>query len=99
MNVLHGDLETIEAPGLRNLNLSTELFNQIFHNYPITSSKESQNILNKMFLIWVQFFPVPEILSQVNFISGPERSQMLLIHGIDGRVLDREEDKPILGGR
>ncbi len=51
MNVLDGNLESIEAPSLGDLHLRTEPLHQILIDYAITGSKESQHMLDEVLLL------------------------------------------------
>ena len=48
-----------------------------------------------MFLFFVEFLPILEILVEIDLISSPERSKVFFVHFIDGVVLDREEYKSL----
>lgn len=96
MDVFHGNLEAIKAPGFRDLNFWAELLCEIFHNNSITGGKECQDILNEMLLVGVEFLPVSEVLNKIDFISSPERSQMFFVHVIDWRVVNGEENKSLV---
>ena len=50
MDVLNGYLKSIEAPCLRDLNLSTESLHQVLIDDTITGSKECQHMLDKVSL-------------------------------------------------
>jgi hypothetical protein len=93
MDVFHSHLESVEASGLWNLNLCHESLSQIFKNNSVRSSKESKNMLDKMFFVIIELLPIFQILSQVNFFSSPEASHLLFIHFPDVVVLDRKDNE------
>lgn len=96
VHVLHGDLEAIEAPRLRDLHLRAKLLRQILKHDSIRCREEGEHVFDEMLLLLVQFLPVLEILVEIDLIGGPEGGEMLLVHLEDGVVLDGEEDKPLL---
>lgn len=81
MDVLHHDLESVEAPSLRNLDLSAEALNQVLIDNAIRGSEEGKNVRDEVALVIVHAgVPVVEILGQIDFLSSPERSFVLLVH-------------------
>ena len=62
MDVFHGDLETIETSGLRDLNFCAELLTKIFGDNAIRSCKEGQDMRNEVFFLLVKFLPVLDVL-------------------------------------
>jgi hypothetical protein len=72
VDVLHHDLEAVEAAGLGDLDLSTETLNQVLIDNAIGGSEEGKNVGDEVALVVVQaVVPVVEILGQVNL---PRRS-------------------------
>lgn len=90
MDVFHGDLESIETSGFRDLHLRTELTGKIFQDDAITGGKKCQHILDKVFFIGVEFLPIFQVLVEVDFISSPKWSKMFFIHLIDRMMMDGE---------
>lgn len=81
MDVLHHDLETIEATSLGNLNLSTETLDEVLVDNAVRGGKEGKNVGDEVTLIVVQaVVPVVEILGEINLLSGPEGGLGLLVH-------------------
>lgn len=95
VNVLHCDLETIETSGFRNLNLWAKLLSQVFKHDAITGGEECENILDEMFLFFIEFLPISEVLVEIDFISCPERGKMSLVHLINWMVFDWEQNEPL----
>lgn len=81
VDVLHHDLEAVEAAGLRDLDLSRETLKEVLVDDTIRGGEESKDVGDKVALIVVQaVVPVVEILGQVNLLGGPERGLGLLVH-------------------
>ncbi len=81
VDVLHHDLETIEASGLGDLNLAAESLDQILVDDTIGGSEEGEDVGDEVLLILVEsVVPVVEILGQVDFLGSPERRLGLLVH-------------------
>lgn len=83
MDVFHGDLEAVEAASFRDLDLGAELLGQVFHDDTIASGEEGEDVFDEMFLVGVEFFPVSEVLNEIDFFGGPERGQMFFVHIVD----------------
>jgi hypothetical protein len=88
VDVFHGNLESVEAPCFWELNFCAELLSEIFKYNSITSSEESQDVLNEVFFIVVEFLPVLKVLVQVDFFSSPKTGHLLLVHHPDIIILD-----------
>ena len=95
MDVLHGDLETIETSGLRDLNFCAELLTKIFGDNAIRSSKKGEDVSDEVFFLCVEFLPVFSVLREIDLVSSPEGGKMLLVHFEDRVVLYGEEDKAL----
>ena len=95
MNVLHHHLEPVEAPRFSDLNLSGEPLSKVFKHYPVTGSEKCKHVFDVMLLALIEFFPVLEILSQIDFLSGPKCGFLVLVHLPDVVVLDREQYKSV----
>lgn len=80
MNVLHHDLEAVEATGLGSLHFTAEALEKVFVDNTIRGSEEGQDVRDEVPLIVGQFVPVVEILGQVDLFRSPERSLRLLVH-------------------
>lgn len=72
MHVFHSNLKSVEAPGFRDLHLRAELLGQVFQYDPITCCEEGEHIFDKVPFLFVQLFPVPHILVQVDLVGCPE---------------------------
>ena len=81
VNVLHHDLETIEASRLRYLYLAGESLDKVLVHDAIGGGEESKDVGDEEALVVVEaLVPVVEILGQINLFGSPERSFGLLIH-------------------
>lgn len=96
MDVLHGDLKPVEAPGLGDLDFGAKLLGQVLGHYAVTGREECQNILDEVPFIGGQFLPVGLVLSEVYFVGSPEGGEVLFVHGVDVVVLDGEQHEPLL---
>lgn len=95
MDVLHGHLESIEAPGLWDLNLGHEPLSEVFENNTVGGSKESEHVLDEVLLTFVKLVPIFQILTKVNFLGGPEASHLVLVHLPDVLVLDWKDHESV----
>jgi hypothetical protein len=96
MDVLHHDLESIEAASLGDLDLGAESLNEVLVNNAIRGGKEGKDMRDEELLILSQaVVPVVKILGQINLLSSPERSLVLLVHLPDLMVLDGKEDEAV----
>ena len=81
VDVLHHDLEAVEATGLGNLDLSTETLDKVLVDNAVGGGEEGQDVGNEVTLIVVQaVVPVVKILGEINLLSGPEGGLGLLVH-------------------
>ena len=58
MDVLHGDLKSVEAPGLRNLDLHAELLGEVLQYDSVRGGKKREDVFDEVFLVGSEFFPV-----------------------------------------
>lgn len=96
MNVLHSYLKSIEAPSFWDLHFSAKLFSKVFKDYPITGREKGQNVFDEMLFFFIELLPILEILIEVDLISSPKRSQVLLVHLENRMILYGEKDEPLL---
>lgn len=81
VNVLHHDLEPIEAASLRYLDFPAEPLHQVLVDDTIRRGEEGKHMGDKVPLIVVQpIIPIMQILGKINFLSGPEGCFRLLVH-------------------
>lgn len=81
VDVLHHDLETVEASSLGDLNLAAETLDQVLVDNAVGGSKEGQDVRDEVLLVIVQaVVPVVQILGQINLFGGPEGSLGLFVH-------------------
>lgn len=81
VDVLHHDLETVEAASLGNLDLPAETLNQVLVHNAVRSSEEGKDVRDEVTLIIIQtVVPVVQILGEVDLFSSPERGLGLLVH-------------------
>ena len=88
MNVLHHHLEAIEASSLRNLNLGGKSLSKVLKHNSVRSSEEGENHFNEVSLIVIKLLPVLEVLSKIDFFSGPEAGHLVFVHLPDVVISD-----------
>jgi len=80
VNVLHHDLEAVEAASFGNLDLAAEALDQVLVDDTVRGSKEGENVRDEELLAVIDaVVPVVEILAQINLLGCPERSLGLLV--------------------
>lgn len=81
MDILHHDLESIEAASFRNLNFTTKSLNKVLVHDAIRCSEEGENVRDEeAFIVIKAIVPVWEVLGKVNLFGRPERCLGLLVH-------------------
>ena len=95
MDILHGHLEPIEAPGLWDLNLGHESLSEVLDNNTVGGSKEGEHVLDEVLLTFVKFVPIFQILTQVDFLGCPEASHLVLVHLPDVVVVDWKDHESV----
>ena len=95
VDVLHCNLEPVEAPGFRDLHLAAELLGQVLQHDPVRGCKEGQHILYEVLLICSQLEPVLAVLGEVNLVRCPETGHLLLVHLEHRQVLDGKQHEPL----
>ena len=95
VDVLHCNLESVEAPGLRDLHLAAKLLGQVLQHDPVRGCEEGQHMLYEVLLICSQLGPVTAVLLEVYLVRCPERGQVLLVHLVHRLVLDGKQHEPL----
>ncbi|KAI3486760.1 hypothetical protein L1887_49710 [Cichorium endivia] len=81
VDVLHHDLEAIEAAGLCGLDFGAEALDEVLVDDAIRSGEEGEDVRDKVALVVVELVvPVVEVLGEVDLLGGPEGSLGLLVH-------------------
>jgi len=90
VDVLHHDLEAVEAACLWDLNLTAETLDKVLVDNAIRCSEESKDVRDEEALVVVEtLVPIMKILGQINLFCSPERCFGLLVHVPDlVKVLD-----------
>ena len=52
-------------------------------------------MLDKVLLVLIELLPILDVLGEVDFLSGPKSSLLVLVHLPDVAVLDREKDEAV----
>ena len=95
MDILHGHLEPVEAPGLWDLDLGHEPLGEVLKDNTVRSGEEGKHVLDEVLLTLVELVPVLQILTQINFLGGPEASHLVLVHLPNVVVVDWKDDEPV----
>ena len=81
VDVLHHDLETVEAACLWYLHLTAETFDEVLVDDAVRGGEKGKDVGNEVTLVVVQsVVPVVEVFGEVNFFGGPEGSFGFLVH-------------------
>lgn len=81
VDVLHHDLESIEATRLGDLNFSAEALDEVLVDDAVRRGKERENVGDEVPLVIIQaVVPVMQVLGQVDFFRRPEGRLGLLVH-------------------
>jgi hypothetical protein len=81
VNVLHHDLEPIEASRLGYLYLATKALYQILVDDTVRSGEEGEDVGDEEALVVVEaLVPIVEVLGEIDLFGGPEGGFGLLVH-------------------
>jgi len=81
VDVLHHDLETVEATSFWNLNLSAEALDQVLVDDTVRGGEEGEDVGDEEALVIIEtLVPVVKVLGEVDLLSSPEGSLGLLVH-------------------
>ena len=80
VNVLHGDLESVEAAGLGTLDLGGEVGGQVLVHDAVGGGEEGEDVADEVTLVGVEVLPILEVIGEVNLLGGPEGGLGLLVH-------------------
>ena len=84
VDVLHGDLETVEEARLGDLHLRREALHQVLVHDAVRRREERQHVADEVALVVVEpLLPVHLVIGQVDLLRGPEARLGLLVlrHG------------------
>lgn len=95
VDVLHGDLKTVEAARLGDLHFRAELLSKVLEHDAVRGCEEGEHVFDEVFFVGRELLPVFEVLVEVYFVGSPEGGEVLFVHFVDGVILDREEDKAL----
>jgi hypothetical protein len=90
VDVLHHDLEAVEASCLGYLHLAGESLDKVLVDNAVRGREEGEDVGDEEALVIVEtLVPVVKILGQINLFGGPERSLGLLVHlpDLEGYIL------------
>lgn len=80
VDVFHHHLEAVETASFWNLDLRAETLGEILKYDSVTCRKKCENMLDEVLLVSVEFLPVLLVLTEINFIDGPEASHLVFVH-------------------
>jgi hypothetical protein len=81
VDVLHHDLETVEASRLGDLYFTAEALDQVLVDNSVRGCEECEDMGDEVALVIVQLVvPVVKILGEINFLCRPEGCLGLLVH-------------------
>jgi hypothetical protein len=81
VDVLHHDLEAVEAACLRDLYLAREALDEVLVDNAIGGSEESEDVGDEEALVVVQsLVPVVKVLGKIDLFGSPEGSLGLFVH-------------------
>lgn len=72
VDVFHGHLESVEATGLRHLNLLAETFDEILVHNAIGCGEKGQHMADKFTFVILERMPMVQITRQVHFGYTPK---------------------------
>ena len=88
VDVLHHDLEAVEAAGLGDLYLAGEALDEVLVDNAIGGGEKGENLRDEEALVVVEAsVPVVKVLGEIDLLCCPEGSLGLLVHLPD---LDRK---------
>lgn len=80
MNILDGNLKSIEEAGLGTLDFGGKVTREVFVDNSIGCGEEGEDVGDEMTFIVGEAFPILEIGGKVNLLGGPEASLGLFVH-------------------
>lgn len=81
MDILHHDLETVEASSLGNLYLAREALDKVLVDDAIGGGEEGEDVGDEEALVIVEtLVPVVKVLREIDLFGGPEGRLGLLVH-------------------
>jgi len=80
VDVLDGDLESVEAARLGRLDLGGEVLREVFVNDSVGGGEEGQHVRHEVSLVLGERLPVVEVSREVDLLGGPEGRLGLLVH-------------------
>mmetsp|Transcript_6944 Transcript_6944/g.16721 ORF Transcript_6944/g.16721 Transcript_6944/m.16721 type:complete len:243 (-) Transcript_6944:176-904(-) len=95
VDVLDGDLESVETSSLRRLKLSHEILGQILVDDSVGGGKEGKDVADEVALVVGELRPIGHVRAEIDFFRGPERGFGLFVHFPQVVVSDGENHKPV----
>jgi hypothetical protein len=95
VDVLHGHLEPVEAPGLWDLDLGHESLSEVLEHNTVRSGKKGEDVLDEVLLTFIELLPIFQVLAQVDLFSCPEASHLILVHFPNVVVVNWKDHEPV----
>ena len=80
MNILDGNLESVEETGLGALDLGGKVAGEVFIDNTIGGGEEGKDVGDEVTFIVRETIPIFEVGGEVNFFGRPEGCFSFLIH-------------------
>jgi hypothetical protein len=80
VDVLDGNLEAVETPGLGALDLRHEVLGEVLVHDPVRCGKEGQHVTDEVPLVVAQLLPVGHVRPEIDLLRRPEGRFGLLVH-------------------
>jgi hypothetical protein len=95
VDVLHRDLEAVEAAGLGDLDVGHEALGEVLKHDAVAGGEEREDVLDEVTLVVVQCVPVLHVAAQVDLFHRPEGALGILVLLPDVGVVDGEQDEAV----
>eukprot|EP00760_Papus_ankaliazontas_P038938 PhM_4_TR9425/c0_g1_i1/m.5804 len=93
VDVLDGDLESVEAARLGDLHVVHEARREVLENNAVARGEEGEDVLDEVPLVVVEFrLPLLHVLREVHLLDSPERGLRFFVLAPDVLVLNGEEN-------
>ena len=88
-------MEAVETASLRSLDFGHEALCEVFEHNTVGGGEEGEDMLNEVLLVLIELLPILDVLGEVDFLSGPKSSLLVLVQLPDVAVLDGEKDEAV----
>jgi hypothetical protein len=88
MDILNHGLKGVETPGLGDRDLGAKIGDQVLEHNTIASGEKGEDVLDKVFFVGGETFPISLISAKINLLRGPGHLLVLFIGIPDLWILD-----------